>query len=201
MSAIPTGPPLRPSLRPPNDHNGPAGSRPAGPAGTRPSPARGDNNTAPPLPDAGFPPGSGAATAVRLLGMARGFAELFLEVEAGRRPRRQLAPLLTPMLYARLTDVWVRGGIPGHVVTVTLLSREAAHCDLLVLVRRGTRHGALSLRLIRVPGRGWLVDVVARPEDRQLPPPAYPVATPDTDDDELAIPSVAAPSSDWMLPC
>ena len=194
MSAMSAVPPPRSSTRPPADPSGPAGTRPAGPAGTRPAWSRGGADTAPASPSGGG--------ATRLVAMVRDFTTLFLEVEAGRRPRRQLAGLLTPMLYARLTDIWVRGGTPGHVVTVTLLSREATHADLVARVRRGDRHGALSLRLVRVPGRGWLVDVVARPEDGHLPAPAYPVVADDGESDLFDIPDVtAAPAAppDWLV--
>lgn len=194
MSAVPD---MSPTAAPPQVH-GTAGSRPAGPAGTRP--AAGRAITRPPIgPTTWTAPGSRQ----HVEALARDFAVLFLEVESGRRPRRHLAKVMTPMLYARLSDTWVRGGCPGDVVRVTLLARERAHCDLIAIVRRGKRCGALSLRLLRVPGRGWLVDVVARPEDGELPPPAYPVLPDHSDDEADVIPPVTADAyaapPDWLV--
>ena len=157
---------------------GPAGERPSGPAGTRPR-MRGDA-TAP-------------AGGDRLARMARGFVTLFLEVEAGRRPRSHLAPLLTPMLYARLCEVWVRGGAPGTVVTVRVAGRSADGVDVVAMVRRGGRYGAVALQLV-ASKRGWLVGDVALPEHGPLPLPAYPVPLDDDDEDADPVPlPLAAP--------
>ena len=183
------------------DPYAPAGTGPAGPAGPRPGATRGASRPAavPGLP--AQPPGRWPAT--RIVAMTREFVGYFLEVESGRRPRRQLEPFLTPMLYARLSTIWVRGGCPGHVVNVTLVSRTAGCCDLVAIVRRGERCGSLSLRLLRVPRRGWLVDVVARPEDGYLPPPAYPVATDEPDEGPVEIPAVAVgdrgAEANWLV--
>lgn len=169
MSGSPAGAGLEARRRLPT---GPAGERPAGPAGTRPG-----NRTDATAPAAGD----------RLTQMARGFVSLFLEVEAARRPRSHLAPLLTPMLYARLCDVWVRGGAPGSVVSVRVTGQSAAGVDAVAVVRRGGRYGAVALRLV-LGSRGWKVDDIAVPECGPLPLPAYPVAT-DTDDtgDDLVL--------------
>ena len=156
--------------RRPATPGGPAGNGPEGPAGTRPS-----------VRVAARPPADRFAT------MVRGFVELFLEVEAGRRPRAHLAPLLTPMLRARLCDVWVQGGIPGTVLNVHVVRQTSTVVDALVMVRRTERCGVVSLRLIRTR-RGWLVDEVALPERGPLPLPAYPIAA---DDDD--------PDDDWRL--
>ena len=200
MSAIPAASPVS---RQPTDLAGSAGMRPAGPAGTRPATGR-PGNTGPatvPSAPAAWPAGRRVPDD-HLVAITRNFVVLFLEVEAGCRPRAQLAKLLTPMLYARLTDIWVRGGCPGQVITVSLLDRAPAHCDLIAIVRRGRRCGALSLRLLRVPGRGWLVDVIARQEDGHLPPPAYPVLADPTGEEPPEIPPVTAdayrPQPDWL---
>ena len=165
---------------------GGAGAHPAGPAGTRP---RGRTDA------------PGAAPAIRLATLARGFVALFLEVESGRRPRGQLAPLMTPMLYARLSEVWVRGGMLGSVLSVRVAGQGPAGVDVVALVRRGPRCGAVSLRLVRSP-RGWLVDDVALPEHGPLPLPAYPVPVEEPDDDDLAlVPRVDTPreaGADWL---
>lgn len=156
---------------------GAAGPRPAGPAGTRPG------GTASQWP---------SRRAHRLAAMAHGFVALFLEVEAGCRPRRQLEPLFSPILYARLGDVWVRPGPLGRVVSlhVTDIGRDV--CDAVAIVRRGERCGALGLRLARSHPGCWLVVDLARPEDGHLPDPAYvaPVHREDpdeTDDVTLAV--------------
>lgn len=143
---------------------GPADSRPGGPAGTHPA-GRGDRRP---------PRRRGVAE------LAAGFAALFLEVEAGRRPRAHLAAIMTPMLYARLSDVWVRGGSPGCLLGVRVTGATAAGVDLVALVRRGSRCGAVGLHMTVTP-RGWMVDDVALPEHGPLPLPPYPV--PVTDDD------------------
>jgi hypothetical protein len=107
---------------------------------------------------------------------------LFLEVEAGRRPRRQLAPLLAPLLYTRLAGIWHRGGAPGAVESVRIVGLEGPRCDAVVMVRRGPRRGAIAVQLVR--GRnGWRIEDLARPEDRALPPAPFPVADGDTEDD------------------
>lgn len=169
---------------------GPADVRPSGPAGTRPS-----SRT-----DASRP-----SPAQRLATLAGGFATLYLEVEAGRRPRRHLAPLMTPMLYARLSDVWVRGGNPGAVLQVRVADTSAGRCNVIVVVRRGRRHGVISMAMTRTR-RGWLVDEVAVPEHGPLPLPAYPVpADEDGHDDEVPPVALAqplqtpgSPAADWF---
>lgn len=168
---------------------GGAGTRPAGPAGTGPR-SRGDSGE--------------QAPEARVRAMVRGFVTLFLEVEAGRRPRGHLAALLTPMLYARLSDVWVRGGAPGRVLRVAVTGRCGDGVDLVALVQRGPRCTAIALHLVR-GARGWLVDDLALPECGPLPLPAYPVAPDDDEDDELRLlPSPAARppspvhSGDWF---
>jgi hypothetical protein len=133
--------------------------------------------------------------------MATGFVALFLEVEAGRRPRAQLRPFMTPMLYAQLAEVWVRTGTPGTVVAVRVAAHDASRGDAVAIVRRGHRYGSIGVGVVRTRA-GWVVDVVARPEDGALPPPAYPVPTEEPDDsaDELPplpIAAAAASAGDW----
>jgi hypothetical protein len=168
---------------------GGAGAHPAGPAGTRPR-SRTD-----------APATAKAPPAQRIAALARGFVALFLEVESGRRPRGQLAPLMTPMLYARLSEVWVRGGLPGSVLSVQVAGQTPGGVDVIAVVRRGSRCGAVALRLVRSP-RGWLVDDVALPEHGPLPLPAYPVPIQEDEDDDLAlIPRVEVPAerrADWL---
>lgn len=165
-----------------------AGASPAGPAGVRPAPA-------------------GPPARTRLTGvddLAASFVRLFLEVEAGRRPRPQLRPFLTPMLYARLSQVWITSGPVGQVQAVRIVARRPAGADIVAVVRRGSRWGGIGLRLTRARGR-WLVDEIARPEDGGLPAPPYPVPSeePEEAEDELPVVLTAAsgaPEPDWLHP-
>lgn len=182
MSTIPASP--LPAPRPQSVPTGPAGARPAGPAGARP------------LGGAGSHPGmrrgapSATQTAAHRRQLTAAFVELFLEVEAGCRPPRHLAPLLSPMLYARLSRVWYRGGQPGRVISVSVLGGGPDAFDAIAVVRRGDRSGAVSLRLVRGPQR-WRIEELARPEDGALPGPAHRVALhDDVDDDDAAVPAV-----------
>lgn len=154
---------------------GPAGTAPAGPAGTHP-----DGRTDP-----------ARAPQPRVVALAEGFVTLFLEVEAGRRPRSHLAGVMTPMLYARLSEVWVCGGPPGCVLGVRVTGSSPAAVDLVALVRRGGRCGAIALHMV-VTSRGWLVDEVALPEHGPLPLPPYPVPGEENDDEPVVVPSVVA---------
>ena len=164
------------SRRPPA---GAAGAHPAGPAGTRPS-----SRTDTPRP-----------LTHRLTAMAAGFVALFLEVEAGVRPRSHVAPLLAPMVYARLSGVWIRRGTPGRVLTVRIVAATPPGFDAVAIVRRGARCGAIALHFTR-SRRGWLVDDVALPEHGPLPLPPYPVPADETDDDTEAalVPSAVRPT-------
>ncbi|MBW3602531.1 MAG: hypothetical protein KY434_07525 [Actinobacteria bacterium] len=100
----------------------------------------------------------------RLALLARGFAQLYLEVEAGWRPRSQLARLMTPRLYGRLLDGWVRPGAPGRVVRVRGVLAGPGRYEAVVVVRRPGRFGAVALSLVRSNG-AWRVHDAVRPED------------------------------------
>lgn len=122
----------------------------------------------------------------RLPRMARAFATLFLEVEAGLRPRKQLRNLMCPVLYARLEEAWIRddGEPPARLLNV-LAGWDVPGCyDVVCTVSRGGRITALAFRLRRGVD-GWKVDDLARPEDGPLPDPAYPVPTNEPDIFEL----------------
>ena len=149
----------------------PAG--PAGPAGRRPA-GRATDTSRPPrrLPD---PRVVGAALATQ-------FAALFCEVEAGLRPRRHLEALMSPLLFARVGQAWVRGGTLGVVMRVHGDAITPTVYEGVAVVRRGDRVGALALRLVNRNGR-WRVEDLARPEDGPLPPAPFPVS--DSDDDDL----------------
>jgi hypothetical protein len=145
-----------------------APSRPAGPAGTRPSGRAGQS------PRRDRPAADPA-------GLARSFLRLFLEVEAGQRPAGHLVPLLHPELHARLARVWVRPG-PAAVLLTVAGGHAAAGCyEAVGLVRRGRRTTAVAIRLRRT-GRRWCVDALARPEQGELPAPAWPVPRPEEDE-------------------
>lgn len=136
--------------------NGPAGPGPSGPAGRRPQPRR-----------------AAAPGKCRLSDLARNVAQLYLEVEAGRRPAAQVARLLDQRLSYQLEGVWVRGpASPGRVVRVNGRLTHAECYEAVALVRRGERFGALALQLRRRDGR-WAVTEASRPEDGPLPPPPY----------------------------
>lgn len=147
----------------------PAGTGPGGPAGRRPRSSAG--------PSRGPQPAAATPDAV-LLGMARAFAVLFLEVEAGVRPAPQLGRFMSAVLYARLATVWVARRSLGRVLTVTGWRTASDRYQAVVVVARGTRIGGLGLELAYRHG-GWCVDDVARPEDGALPPPAWPVPLPE----------------------
>lgn len=167
-AATPSAP--APAGRPGRGPGGPAGSGPGGRAGHGPT-------SSPTRPGAAATASAAEAELRRLVGA---FAALFLEVEAGRRPRRHLEPLLTPLLWARLAPVWVRRDDPGCVVAVQGMLGAGGTFDAVAVVRRGVRFGALGLRLVHTR-RGWRVDEVARPEDGPLPPPEH-VPPPDEPD-------------------
>lgn len=117
----------------------------------------------------------------RLARMARAFAVLFCEAEAGARPRRHVQRLMTPLLVARLTDVWLRpdARVP-QVLRVHGRRSAPGMYDVVALVDRGDRITALAFR-IRRTGDGWRVDDLVRPEDGPLPEPAYPVPNDEPD--------------------
>jgi hypothetical protein len=150
----------------------PAGSRPRGNAGRRPS-----EDAAAPDPR-------------RLVGAV---ARIFLEVEAGRRPFRQLAPLLAPALLVRLEGTVPAPGplpapVPHPIVAVRYDEPAPGIVDAVVVVRGRPRVTSLVIRIERHRG-SWRVVELGRPETRtrtvhrpdwvaarDLPPP------PDTDD-------------------
>lgn len=113
----------------------------------------------------------------RLALMARGFAQLYLEVEAGWRPRSQLARLMTPRLYVQLFDVWVRPGRPGQVVRVRGALAGPGRYEAVAVVRRPGRFGAVALCLVRCNG-AWRVHDAVRPEDGPLAAPPPPCDEP-----------------------
>lgn len=169
-AGVPAGPPTR---------------SPAEPAGNAPGGRAGRGPTSPPA--SSRPAGARSDREGQLRRLTHGFTALFLEVEAGRRPRRHLEPLMTPLLYARLAPVWVRGGWPGRVIAVRGMAGADHAYEAVAVVRRGARYGALGLRLVRT-GEGWRVDEVARPEEGPLPPPEFlpPPDEPDSFDLVLA---------------
>lgn len=162
--------PRDPSLR---SRAGAAGRGPAGPAGRRPGPPR--------------PAGRAEGTASRLHRLAAGFAQAFLEVECGRRPRSQLHAVLCPRLADRLADIWVRPGPPGKVVRISGVQVAPGRYEAVAVVRRGQRFGALVVTLVRT-GRRWRVVEAARPED------ARPLA--EVADDAQVMPRTAPPAGD-----
>lgn len=152
MSAV-EAPPGRPLTAPralPAPY-GPAGARPSGAAADGPGRARGA---------CAAPRASGAS----LLGMVGGFVRLYVEVEAGLRPRRQLRDLVTPEVYLRLADRVPGRDRPTAIVRMGGKLATPRRFEAVVLLE-GTRVGVLAVALRR-HSRGWLVDDVGRPEDR-----------------------------------
>jgi len=115
--------------------------------------------------------------------MVRAFVVLYLEVEAGRRSRRQLQPLVHPRLAAALATVWVRPGARGHVHQITGSRTAPDRFEAVAVVRRGHRYGAVAVGLQRF-GCHWRVVDAARPEDGRLPAPAFWVGPPEEWDDQ-----------------
>jgi hypothetical protein len=105
------------------------------------------------------------ADEVTLLAIVRRFTVLYLEVEAGRREGRQLAGLVTPRLATRLSGLAGTPGGAGRVHTVAGTRSRSDRFDAVAVTRRGSRYGALAVRLVLVRDR-WLVDQAVRPEDR-----------------------------------
>jgi len=152
----------RATVMPTTAPSGPAGRRPPGiPAGRKPLPGR-----RPRLSD------------TDLLVMAASFATLFLEVEAGQRPREHLASVMSARLWMRLAPIWIHPGPRGTVRAIQGNRGDGVY-DAVAVVQRGPRMAALSLRLTHTPA-GWLVEEAARPEDGCLPdPPALVLAEED----------------------
>lgn len=172
--------PAPPSPRPAPQH-GPSSPPTGGPAGVRPAAEPSSARVAVPRRPSG--PGRSAEPSLQALeSLCRGFAQLYLEVEAGRRPRAQLQALMTWSLYAQLSEVWIRGGPPGRVLRVHGQLLEADRFDAVAVVRRGSRIGALAIRLRR-SSSGWRVEEAIRPEDGRLPPPA--IALPHSEPDSF----------------
>jgi hypothetical protein len=100
--------------------------------------------------------------------LALAFAQLYLEVESGRRPRHAVEPMMEPRLCAKLKDHWLRPG-PLRTPTAVRVARCGPDCfEAAVSVCGARRVGALALRLQRRGGR-WRVVEAARPEDGPLP--------------------------------
>jgi len=105
--------------------------------------------------------------------LARAVVVTWLEIEAGRRPLEQLAPLLAPVIARRIAasvrDNRRRGVVtwgPGAdtVVACHGQSLDEGSCDAVVVVRTGRRIAAVAVRLERHRG-AWRVVELARPED------------------------------------
>lgn len=135
---------------------GRAGRRPTGPADRAPTgrPGRGPAGPAGPSPQA-------RATLHELVA---GFACALLEVEAGRRSRRQLSRVVSPELAARLAPVPHHPGPVGRVVRVRGSRTARNRYEAVALVARHGRVGALAIVLARRSGE-WRVVEVVRPEE------------------------------------
>lgn len=100
--------------------------------------------------------------------LALAYAQLYLEVESGLRPRHAVEPMMEPRLCAKLKDHWLRPG-PLRTPAAVRVQRCGPDCfEAAVSVRGVRRSGALALRLERREGR-WRVAEAGRPEDGALP--------------------------------
>jgi hypothetical protein len=105
--------------------------------------------------------------------LALGYAQLFLEVESGLRPRRAVEAMMDTRLCERLADHWVRRG-PLRTPAAARVVRCGPGCFEAAVAVRGRRWGALALRL-ELRGARWRVVEAARPEDGVLPDAAVPL--------------------------
>ncbi|MFA9430093.1 Rv3235 family protein [Egicoccus sp. AB-alg2] len=102
----------------------------------------------------------------------------WLEVRAGRRPLRQLAPLVAPAVYGRLADQLAgRGhgaGTVAHLGTVARVGQVRACCptddvcEAAVTIHHATRTTAVAVRLERHLGLWRAVELTA-PESGLAP--------------------------------
>ena len=143
---------------------GPAGRHPTGGAAARPTAP----TTAKPVP-ARDRMGGDLSEAVR------GFALLWLEVERGRRPLRQLRRLVSPELLDRLEQVPVTDGSPARVVRCAGMRTAADVYEGLAVLRQGGRTTVLCVTLRRdgPQGPAWRVTDLGRPGAVPLPPPRW----------------------------
>lgn len=119
-----------------------AGTRPAGGAGRRPQAGRVRDGR---------------------LAFVHTFAQLYLEVESGRRRPALLHRYMDTDLVDRLAGQWVRGGPPGSVRCVSGMASGPCRFDAVAIVQCGERAGALVIQLVR-DHSGWRVTEAARPE-------------------------------------
>lgn len=148
-----------------------AGTAPGGPAGRRPA------GGATPRPATGRPPRRDLGEAVR------GFAMLWLEVERGQRPLRQLRHLVSAELLDRLEQVTSRGAAPARVAGCAGMRTAADVYEGVVLLAGAGRRTAMCVTLRREGGGtgAWRVTDLGRPEAGPLPP-ARCLYPPDHDD-------------------
>lgn len=167
------------AVRPPGSTPaGPAGRTPVGNAGRAPAPP-GPARRPTPIPRR---PRNSQEVAgdERLRALAGAFIVLYLEVEAGRRSRRQVATLMSPVLAATIAPVWVRTSVPRRVVSIRGVRTSADTYEAVAVVRGERRVGAVAVRLAR-HGTAWRVEDASRPEDGVLPRPLF--ALPDVEPD------------------
>lgn len=105
-------------------------------------------------------------------------ARAYLEVEAGRRPLRQLVPLLAPAVHLRLEGTHKRprshlGPDATSLISIRCSEPGEGVLEAAAIVRRATRVAALVIRAERYRG-AWRIVEIARPEDPASPRPRYP---------------------------
>lgn len=95
--------------------------------------------------------------------VAARIVRLLNEVEAGRRPARQVSPLFAPHLRGAIRRVRPDPGPVPDVHRLVITAATAAHTyEIVAVCRRNDRYGAIGLRLSRTDD-GWVVTDVAHP--------------------------------------
>lgn len=99
--------------------------------------------------------------------LARLLVRVWFEVQAGRRPFKQLAPLVAPALHRRLSSQLPRRRHDRPPMSAATIRRVVVTCpredayELCVLVEREGRVTAVALRLERRHGAWRAVDMTA----------------------------------------
>lgn len=125
----------------------------------------------------------------------RRFVELFLEVEVGLRPARHLRPLVHADIFPAVAAA--PSQVTSDIVKMRIQVRGDV-CEAVVLLRTGSRFGALVVSIRRYDGR-WQVTEICRPE---TPDPVVPAEPADLQFMQpSSMHSVARdPGPEWTMP-
>ncbi|MBV9096270.1 MAG: hypothetical protein JO132_20755 [Streptosporangiaceae bacterium] len=165
LAGVPGTPTLRlatvPDSAPPYDCDTHDGACPAAPAGLGAAVPRLGTAERQPHPAActASPAAAGAATA-----WPRQFAQVVVEILAGRRPLRQILPWTTDRARAQIRRLAPLLADRRLVIRRIMVSRPAAHAvEMTVIVSCGPRTRALAMRFEHVPERQAAPGLPARP--------------------------------------